>query len=112
MKVILHVDEKEKWDLALGNIVNLLKQKEDLIIELLVHGAPIVNLKENVSKDLGFYDEISELSNKGVVFAACNNSLNKMKINKDELCDFVKVVPAGVMELIKKQNEGYAYVKP
>lgn len=112
MKVILHVNEKEKWNIALGNIKNILKEDPTLIIEVLVHGDPIVNLREKDAKRLGFYSEINELASKGVAFAACNNTLTKMEIKKEELCDFVEVVPAGIMELIKKQNEGYAYVKP
>lgn len=112
MKVIVHVNEKDKWNMAVGNIKNILKDDPTLIVEMLVHGNPIVNLREADAKMLGFYNEISELASKGVVFAACNNTLTKMEIKKEEICDFVEIVPAGVMELIKKQNEGYAYVKP
>lgn len=112
MKVILHVDEEGKLEVALGNIKNLLKLNKDIIIELLVHGHPIFNLKEDYAKEHGVFSDLKDVSDKGVVIAACNNSLNKFNINKDELLAFVKVVPAGVMELIEKQNEGFAYVKP
>lgn len=112
MKVILHVNEKDRWNMAIGNIHNLLKLDQELVIEMLVHGEAIVNLEEKVSKSLGIYDDLKGLSKKGVKFAACNNTMQKMKIDKKEMCDFVTVVPAGVMELIKKQNEGYSYVKP
>lgn len=112
IKVILHVDEEGKLEVALGNIKNLLKLNKDIIIELLVHGYPIFNLKEDYAKEHGVFSDLKDVSDEGVVIAACNNSLNKFKINKDELLTFVKVVPAGVMELIEKQNEGFAYVKP
>ena len=79
---------------------------------MLVHGEAIVNLEKKISKSLGIYDDLEELSKKGVKFAACNNTMKKMNIDKDEMCNFVTVVPAGVMELIEKQNEGYSYVKP
>lgn len=112
MKVILHVNEKDRWDMAIGNIHNLLKLDPELVIEMLVHGEAIVNLEKKTSKSLGIYDDLEELSRKGVKFAACNNTMKKMNLDKNEMCDFVTVVPAGVMELIKKQNEGYSYVKP
>ena len=105
MKVILHVNEKDRWDMAIGNIHNLLKLDPELVIEMLVHG-------EAISKSIGIYDDLEDLSRKGVKFAACNNTMKKMNLDKNEMCDFVTVVPAGVMELVKKQNEGYSYVKP
>lgn len=112
MKVILHVDEKGKLEVALGNIKNLLNLKENIEIELLVHGDPIFDLKEKCAKENNLFEDLKSVSENGVIIAACNNSLNKFNINKDELLEFVKVVPAGVKELIDKQNEGFAYVKP
>ena len=112
MKVILHVNQNDRWNMAIGNIHNLLNLDPKLEIEMLVHGEPIVNLKEETSKEMEIYDDLKKLSEKGVKFAACNNTMTKMNIDKSEMCTFVKIVPAGVMELIEKQNEGYAYVKP
>lgn len=112
MKVILHIDEDGKLEIALGNIKNLLNLNKNITIELLIHGNPIFNLKEDYAKEHGIINELKDVFNKGVIIAACNNSLNKFNIDKNELLSFVKVVPAGVMELIEKQNEGFAYVKP
>ena len=53
-----------------------------------------------------------ELNNKGVNFVGCNNSLNSLNLKKEDLINFVNIVPVGVLELIIKQEEGYAYVKP
>jgi intracellular sulfur oxidation DsrE/DsrF family protein len=33
-------------------------------------------------------------------------------INKESLPEFIHIVPAGITEIIRKQAEGYAYVKP
>jgi intracellular sulfur oxidation DsrE/DsrF family protein len=52
------------------------------------------------------------LSQKGVTFAACSNALLSMGLSKEEIFPFVKIVPVGVRELINKQQEGYAYIKP
>ncbi|HHY41379.1 MAG TPA: hypothetical protein GX514_00790, partial [Thermoanaerobacterales bacterium] len=41
-----------------------------------------------------------------------NNALAAHGIQKENIIEFVDVVPAGVLELVKKQNEGYAYIKP
>ncbi|MDO5039632.1 DsrE family protein [Clostridium sp.] len=112
MKVILHVDEEGKLEVALGNIKNLLNLNKNITIELLINGKSVVNLKEDYAKKHGIINELNDVFNKGVIIAVCNNSLNKFNIDKNELLNFVKVVPAGIMELIEKQNEGFAYVKP
>jgi intracellular sulfur oxidation DsrE/DsrF family protein len=45
------------------------------------------------------------------VWAACNNSLINRKIDKSALLPFVTVVPSGVAELVKKQAEGWQYLR-
>lgn len=112
MKVILHVDEIERFKIAIGNVKNILKLEPDMVIEVLVHNEPLKYLeKENDFKE-NFREDLINLSSKGVQFAACNNTMTKMGILKEDLYPFVKVVRAGVLELIEKEGEGYAYVKP
>jgi intracellular sulfur oxidation DsrE/DsrF family protein len=55
---------------------------------------------------------ISDLSASGVAFEFCRNSLNSLNITEDELPDFVTVIPVGVLALITKQADGFAYIKP
>lgn len=112
MKVILHVNENDHLKIALGNIKNLLSSGEEIQIELLVHNDPIRFLTKNISKETHFIESLKDISEKGVIIAACNNTLNNLNLKKEDLLDFIKVVPAGVLELIKKQEEGFAYVKP
>ncbi|MCR6516222.1 MAG: DsrE family protein [Clostridium sp.] len=112
MKVILHVNENDHFKIALGNIKNLLSSGEQVQIELLVHNDPIRFLTKDFSKESHFIEALEDISEKGVVIAACNNTLNNLNIRKEDLLDFITIVPAGVLELIKKQEEGFAYVKP
>ena len=56
--------------------------------------------------------EIKRLAADGVAIVACNNALNGFEIDPAKLIDCVKVVPAGIAELIAKQEEGWAYVRP
>lgn len=112
MKVILHVNEDDHFKIALGNIKNLLNSREEIQIELLVHNDPIRFLTKNISKEAHFKEVLEDISEQGVVISACNNTLINLNIRKEDLLDFITVVPAGVLELIKKQEEGFAYVKP
>jgi len=67
----------------------------------------------DISQDLNTDIETMEsLYKKGVKFVACNNALTSYEIKKEDIVEFVDIVPTGVLELIKKQSEGYAYIKP
>lgn len=112
MKVIYHVDENEKWQLCLGNVRNMLKYGEEnkttFEIEILANSTAVEKLK----KESEWEQQINELLENGVVIAACQNALNAQKIIKEDLIDQITIVPAGVVELVIRQNEGFAYIKP
>jgi Uncharacterized conserved protein len=54
---------------------------------------------------------LKELVAQGIVFSVRANALKGIGFSKESLPDFTTVVPAGVVELIKKQEEGCAYIK-
>ncbi|MBW7572061.1 DsrE family protein [Caproiciproducens faecalis] len=112
-RVIFHIDEFHKWNLLLNNIKNLLVSYDDLsgiFIEVLANSEAVKGYVYN--SDLIDTNSLEFLSQKNVAFVACNNALNGMNISREQLFPFVKVVPVGVRELIDKQQEGYAYIKP
>lgn len=104
MKVVFHVDELPKWSEAMKNIHNAKAGCPNLQIVLLVNGAAIT----------GFLDEQYQdfLREPGIEFHACHNALKAFKIPEEQLSEPVTVVPAGVLDLIKLQHLGYAYIKP
>ena len=57
-------------------------------------------------------DELSDKILNQVDVVACQNSLNKHQINKDQINSLIRVVDSGVVEIAKKQMEGYAYIRP
>jgi hypothetical protein len=115
LKVLFHINELERWDTALGNIINLLKDVgEDAVDAVVLANGPAVNAYGNDNK----LSVMKGLSERGVRFLACRNSLRKMCssgdacINEDNLSSFIETVPAGITAIIKMQSYGYAYVKP
>ena len=109
MSVVFHVNETEKWSMALGNVHNLLKvsSKEVGQIEIVANGEAVTGyLKAN----LGI--KFHELTEQGVQLSACQNALKAHDIKNEELPPFITIVPAGVLRLIECQNNGYAYIKP
>ncbi len=74
----------------------------------MVHGKAI-NL---LVKDKTYLaNDIAGLTNEGVVFVACENTMRKYKIEKADLLIEAKTVPSGVVEVILKQEQGWRYLK-
>lgn len=111
-RVVFHINEQSKWKSVLGNVSNLLKDLGDEPSEVVVlaNGNSVRYYEETVAEE--DLKKLSDLADKGVQFLACNNSLNAQSLSKEDLQSFVEIVPAGVTALIRKQNDGFAYIKP
>lgn len=73
------------------------------------------NLSEKGHCSTGMTGRISmmaPLNKKGVSFLACKNALVAHGIKTEDLPEFVIVVPAGMVVLVKLQREGLAYINP
>ena len=115
MRLLLHISVNDRWSIALGNAINFLKDVgED-------HADVVIVANGTAPGSYGYSNMIETMEvlvDKGVHFKACRNSLKKLCsegsvcINEDALPTFVDVVNAGITELVRKQREGYFYVKP
>jgi intracellular sulfur oxidation DsrE/DsrF family protein len=77
-------------------------------IEVVVHGKALNFL---VKEQSHLVAEIESMTKLGVIFKACENTMNKYGIRKDMLISSVNSVPSGVAELVMKQEEGWSYLK-
>ena len=48
---------------------------------------------------------------KGVNFVACEFAMKNREITKDQLIEGAGTVTSGVLEIAKKQQEGWSYIK-
>jgi hypothetical protein len=111
-KVVFQVsdDDPKKWNLALNNIKNVQNDlgKNKVDIELVVYGPGIGMLKaESIAGN-----RVNDAVAAGVDVVACENTMRAQKLAKDDMLKSVGYVKAGVIELIEKQRQGYAYVRP
>ena len=67
---------------------------------------------EAMLKDSKYGDDLKALVQKGVIVAQCNNSLHERNLTRDQLYDFIAVVPSGNGELIIREAEGWTIIKP
>ncbi|CZR02244.1 Hypothetical protein Tpal_2729 [Trichococcus palustris] len=107
-RVIFHIDETAKWSLNLGNARNLLHALENVSLEILANSEAVQGyLDDSLS------EQIQSLQAKGVRFVACGNAVKKFRIAEKSLTDKkIEVVPAGIAELVLRQEEGYSYIRP
>nr|WP_122013186.1 DsrE family protein [Maliibacterium massiliense] len=112
MKVLYHVDERERWGMLLGNVANMLayakEQGTPFAIEVVANGPAVQDL---VAQQSALEDRLAQICAQARI-CACNNALGMFGIAPETLYSFVRVVPAGVVEIAARQQEGYAYIKP
>lgn len=111
-KVIFQVSDADpkKWNLALNNAKNVQTDlgKENVEIEIVAYGPGIGMLK--LESEVG--NRITEAAGAGVKIVACENTMKGQKLTKDDMLANISYVKAGVVELMQKQQEGYAYIRP
>jgi len=125
-KVVYHVnyDDEKLVKAALGNIRNhinaVCKQgdttpcSDKLDIKVVMHGNGLGLLKQ-ANTNMDVQQKVIGLKKQGVAFEVCANTLKGRKIDyKNDLFDVTQqdIVPSGVAELAKLQQEGYVYIKP
>jgi intracellular sulfur oxidation DsrE/DsrF family protein len=112
VRVVIHVDDAdiERQRLASGNVMNLLDDAgpASTDIEIVFNGAAIRSLTGQSVLSA----ELAPLQARGVVLVACNNSMHNAGISVDQLIPDVVVVTSGISHLVRRQHEGWAYIRP
>ena len=109
-KIVLQFTDSDSLSQAivLGQVKNIRTAWPNADIEVVCHGGGLELLQTDKSK---VTSQIVEWGGKGVVFAACNNTMKKRNIKKEDLLTPAIVVPSAMIELTLKQEKGWAYVK-
>ncbi len=115
-KVVYQINELDKAKGALRNVKNHLNALGDKNVEIKVvfHSKGAFALVEGTKDSKGntFADQLAGLSNRGVKFLICANTIRGKKIPKDKINLKAEVIPSGVAEVAYLQAKGYLYVKP
>ncbi len=99
----------EQWTAVLNNVENLRKALGDgTEIAVVAHSKGLGML---VAKDNPLTEHLKKISETGVVFAACENTMKKKNVTKDQLVPFATTTDSGVAEVVRKQEAGWSYIK-
>jgi uncharacterized protein len=111
LKAVVHINfgGTEGQKQGLNNIENILKDVPDAELEVVCHseGITLVTKQGSPAPEL-----IGTLIKQGVKFVACENTLKKKSLTKNDLVQGVSTVASGAVEVIQKQSDGYSYFRP
>lgn len=111
-RVVIQVSDADpqKWNLALNNAKNVQTDlgADKTEIEIVAYGPGIGMLKA----DAIVANRIEDAVAAGVKVVACENTMKAQKLTRDDMNRKVDYVAAGVVQLMRRQQQGYAYIRP
>lgn len=111
-KVVFQVSDNDpaRWALTLNNVRNVQVDLADdgVDVEIVAYGPGIGMLKGDSSVAKRIADALKD----GVTVVACENTMKGQKLVYADMLPDIGYVPAGVVELMRKQQQGYAYIRP
>ena len=111
-RVVMQVSDGDagKWNLALNNARNLQADlgAKNVDIEIVAYGPGIGMLKA----DSVVGNRIDEALGAGVKIVACENTMRGQNLKKDDMLKGIGYVGAGVVEIMRRQQEHWAYLRP
>jgi intracellular sulfur oxidation DsrE/DsrF family protein len=112
-RIVLQVsdDDPKKWNLTLNNARNAqqdLGGAKNVDIEIVAYGPGINMLK----MDAVTANRVSDAIKTGISIVACENTMGAQKLDKSEMNSSISYVPAGVIQLMRRQQQGWAYIRP
>ena len=87
---------------------NIMSMTGNAKLEVVCHGPGLDLLVKNKTT---VQKEIEELNKLKVVFAACNETMKRRGIDKSQLLAQAIIVPAAILEISLKEQEGWSYIK-
>ena len=111
-RLVLQVSDADpaKWNLALNNARNVQEDlgKDKVDVEIVAYG-PGLNMLKADSK---VADRLAQALDSNIGLMACENTMRNTKTTRDDMYGGIKYVDAGVVHIMKRQREGWAYVRP
>jgi len=111
-KVVFQVSDNDpaKWNLALNNARNVQADlgKENVEIEIVAYGPGLAMLKMESPVSA----RLAQALDLNIGLLACVNTMENTKTPKSDMYGGIGYVQAGVTHLMKRQKEGWAYIRP
>lgn len=111
-RVVVQVSDADpaRWNLVLNNVANLQQDlgSTNIEIEVIAYGPGLGMLKLDAVTN----SRVSDAVKAGVRMAACENTMRNQNIARADMHPSIAYVPAGVVEIVRRQQDGWAYLRP
>lgn len=111
-RLVLQVSDEgeKKWNAVLNNVRNIQAEvgKDRIAIEVVAYGAGL----DMLTADSLVANRVEEAMAEGVRFVACGNTMARRHLGKEDLIAGTEVAQAGIVRLMQRQQQGWAYVRP
>ena len=111
-KIVFQMSDNDpaRWNLALNNMRNVQFDlgDDEVELELVAYGPGIGMLKADSPVAKGIADALKT----GAKVVACENTMKGQKLGYSDMLPNIGYAPSGVVELMRKQQQGYAYIRP
>jgi intracellular sulfur oxidation DsrE/DsrF family protein len=111
-RVLIQVSDSDpkKWNLALGIAKDMQRDLGDdkVEIEIVAFGAAV----KMMTYEGDVANRIENALERKIRFFACATSMKTHNFDKGDLVTYVNQVPSGPLLVIKRQREGWAYLRP
>ena len=101
-------DDSRKWNTVLANVRNVQEELGRAELAVVVIGPGLGMLKS----DALTANQVQDAMAAGVRFVACGNSMQALHLTQDDMIDGIAYAKAGYVELMRLQQQGWAYVRP
>jgi hypothetical protein len=115
-RVFFHLTESDpaRANAVLTNVQNFVEVvgwRNIEALELVAHGP---GLRPFVAKgiDPEVRAKVEALLTSGLVVDACQNTMKRQGVKREELIDGLTPVPSGVVRVMELEEKGYAYIRP
>lgn len=111
-RVVLQISDSDskRWNLLLNTAKSLQTEYgEDKIDVAIVAIGPGINMLKD---DSDVANRVQTAIERKIFFMSCESSMKALNLEEKSLIRHVFVVPSGAAELVKRQRDGWVYLRP
>lgn len=111
--VAVFTKDASRQQLLMHNLQNIVADRPQATVEVVAFGPGLSLVTRKVDgSDNSMSKSVAALSEAGVKFLACGHTMRAMKVSKEDLLPNVGTVPSGIVHVVDRQQEGWAYFAP
>lgn len=100
----------QAWDLlflGLGAIQRAFANDGGVEVEVVCFRAGVTLLKKD---NVDYAERLQKMKDSGITFDACQNAMRAFNLKSEDMSPVATEVDAGVAQLTRKQEQGFAYI--